>query len=708
MANLQRRVAPNLKNTLALPDYVLEVTYLGNDAVAKDAAYRCTFELVKEGNPPPAVAKDAVIPKADKNEKYRILVHDNHGATNTDINARDMLGHGANVTSKPDCYRSNNWIRDVRPAAGFRVTVKKMAAGVQVTLAPDEVFITWKVKDPEEEFDKVDVCRSPDQPKKFLKEFFKKFKRKTDDAGSKEDDNCSDQFGGVRQRDGVTDACDVLFKSPFATGGPVKLDRQPNPADMPKKDTFRDKLAWSEVKPDSDKDGKPIGISDVFVYPPPISGDNYIFSIGLATQSGVTLDFLDSDGKRIKVYETGPFTMWRKLTIDLMVTFDSVNQAYINWNDVKNTYAAAFMEIVPPTGGVIVSYNQATWRSVVRDYLINTAGKAQVDVDGAVWDFNRYLLPALAGLTDDNCWTYGQDLAKLFLDRTYRDRKMTPPARPVDDLDHVGSQKAADLVQDTCPGLRMFLCKGIQTGAAPIGCSVLGMYMGDREFFMVTVGDATCTFAHELGHAVYIRHSLTKFDAGNGVTADNNGTDHIRGAWLDHDQEDAVVCLMSYENDYYGADGVTKRAAGAVEWHFCAVCLLKLRFWDTVLLRQNKMFRKFIYSRIKPLKLANDSYANLGSHNLARGDSEFVLCLAKAEAATNNSGGPYKKNVTNMFNGSWHSSQAARADFTTFQNAGVTYNGQLDADAANTGKTTIDFAVDVDEMKSNSVTVKVT
>lgn len=705
MANLQRRVAPNLKNTLALPDYVLEVTYLGNESVAKDAAYRCTFELVKEGNPPPAVAKDAVIPKADKNEKYRILVHDNHGAKSSETasGGTNILGAGADATSKPDCYGSNNWIRDVRPAVGFRVTVKKMAAGVQVTLAPDEVFITWKVKDPEEEFDRVDVCRNPDQPKKFLKEVFKKFKRKTDDAGSKEDDNCSDQFGGVRQRDGVTDACDVLFKSPFATGGPVKLDRQPNPANMPKKDAFRDKLAWSEVKPDSDKDGKPIGISDVFFYPPSISGDNYIFSIGLATQSGVTLDFLDSDGKRIKVYETGPFTMWRKLTIDMLVTFDNVDLTYINWTDVKNAYRAGFMEVVDPPVGSIVKYDEAKWRSVIRNYLLNTINLSLPQVNSAVFDYANYFLPqltpaviaSLQALPQYNGWTasdlyksFGNDLARLFLDEAYGDKGKTSPR--------------TDLAQDTCLGLYIFLCKRLQAGVG-----LLGQYMGDREFFMVTVGDATCTFAHEMGHALYLRHALTGFDTSH-PTHGTQDIAHTRGAWLDHDQDDAIVCTMAYENDYYGADGKTKRAAGAVEWHFCAICILKLRFWDTVLLRANRQFRKMIFSKMTPLVLANSSFVNLGDFNMARGAQGLVFCLARQEATTNNMGGPFKKNVSNMLDGEWKSSAPTRADFTTVTVNGVDYGNVLQADAANTGKTQIRFTVRTDEMKSNSVKATIT
>lgn len=165
---------------------------------------------------------------------------------------------------------------------------------------------------------------------------------------------------------------------------------------------------------------------------------------------------------------------------------------------------------------------------------------------------------------------------------------------------------------------------------------------------------------------------------------------------------------MAYENDYYGADGKTKRAAGAVEWHFCAVCLLKLRFWDVVLWRGNRKFRKFIFSKMEPLKVANSNYANLGDFNLAGGNKGYLLCLANQESTTNNMGGPYKKNVTNMLDGEWKSSVPSRADFTTEVHGGATYGGVLQADAANKGKTQVRLAVSTDEMKSNAVKANIT
>ena len=697
MAGMERRVAPNHKNTLALPDYTLELTYLGDSKVPQDVGYRCTFELVEAADPPVAVAADAVIPPASDGKKYRILIHDNHAATSAETAdaGANILGAGADVTAKPACYTTNNWLRDVQPAVAFRVTVKKWAAGEQVPLTPDEVFVSWKVEDPEEEFDQIDKCRNSARPKEFIKDFFKYFKRKTNDAGSKMDDNCSTMFGGVRQRDGVIDACDVLFGLPFnaalARAGGGKLPRLDDPPGTPKSDLYKGKRARSIVKPDAAADGKAIGVSDVFFYPPPISGDNYVFSVGLAAPDGSTLDFPAADGSRVKVHKTGPFTLWRKVTIDMLVTFDNVNTNYINWTDVQNAYAAAFMEVVPPPAASIVKYDEATWKTVVKKYLGDIGKPAATINNNALYNYAQYFLPALPGLTAGQCWTYGEQLAKRFLDRAYTDKAKTSPR--------------TDLVQDTTKGLYVFLSQDLQAVS-----TALGMYMGEREFFMVTVGDATCTFAHEMGHALYLRHCLTSFDSSNAdptkwVTQD---VEHTRGAWLDHDQDDAIVCAMSYQNDYYDATGAAVRAVGPVQWHFCAVCLLKLRFWDTVRLRANAQFRKFIYSKMKPLKLNSPAGTDLGNFNIPAGTDGYISCVARAEATVNNLGGTFKKDVTDMTDGEWKSSVPSRADFTNYVAGGTTYVGKLQADAAHKGTTQVSFRVRTKEIKSNSVTGKVT
>lgn len=709
MAGLVRHVAPNLKNTIALPDYSVELTYLGDGKIPHDANYRCTFELVEAGNPPTAVAADAPIPLASQGKKYRIMVHDNHAAKATETaSPLNILGDGANTTSKPDCYTNNNWIRNIRPAVGFKVTVKKFAAGAQTTFSPGEVLITWKIKDLEEEFSQVDECRNPNRPKEFLKEFFKWLKRRSNVAASKEDDNCSTSFGGVRQRDGVTDACDVLFKSPFNTGAPSNLAHAADPPGTPRNDPYRGKLAKSDVNPAVAPDGKPVGVSEVYFFPPPISGDNYVFEIGLASGSGAPLDFTDPDGNRVKTYATGPLTMWRKVKIDMLVTFDNVILDYIQWNDVKNAYRAAFMEVVEPAGGAIVRFDEPTWNQILTDYLQNNLALAPADIAASVFDYANYFLPqlpaavitALQALPQYNSWTaanlyskFGPQVARLFLDQAYADQGKTSPRTDVD--------------QNTCPGLYVFLCKRLQNNVG-----LLGQYMGDREFFMVTVGDTTCTFAHEMGHALYLRHALTSFDTSKAVHLSLDIA-HTRGAWLDHDQGDAVVCTMAYENDYYRpnpgvAGGITQLHPNAVEWHFCAVCLLKLRFWDIVKLRANRRFRRLIFAKMQPLRLADVNYNNLGNFTLPRGNAGNILCFAEAEATNNNMGGPYKKNVANMLDSEWRSSVPARADFNVQVVSGVTYAGRLEASPANTGKTQVRFTVLTDEMRSNSVRGAVT
>ncbi len=716
MAGIEKWIAPGKKNTIALPEYSVELIYLGDDGIPVGTGagdpYRCRFELVEEGgDPPTAVAKDARIPLAKENKAYRVMIHDNHAATSTETSSGggDVLGAGADSLAKPTCYANNNWVRDVRPAVAFRVKIVKRAAGVQVTVSPNEVFVTWKIKDPKEDLDRVDVCRSPDRPKQFLKEFFTKFNRKTDDKGWTDDDNCSDQFAGLRQRDGSIDACKALFSGPFTPPG-AALERQPDPPGLSSSDPHHEKLARSLVTPEGDIGADPIGVSNVVFYPPAISGDNYVFSIGLAGPSGNPISFKDYEGNTVKEYETGKFTLWRKVTIDMLVTFDSVDESYINWDDAKNAYGAAFMDVVKPV--TTVKFAEAAWKAKVRKYLKDTQGVGDADLNAAVWDFNKFFLPKLSenvlkamwaaldpannlpanygpGDADDLYWTWGADCAKLFLDKAYADKGKTSPR--------------ADAAQNTSLGLYVFLCKKLQAVSG-----ALGQYMDEREFFMVTVGDATCTFVHEMGHALYLRHALTSFGTIQNVGGVNTlvapfvtrDVAHTRGAWLDHDQDDAIVCVMSYQNDYYDKTGKSPLASGAVEWHFCAICLLKLRFWDTVLLRGNRWVRAMVYSKMAPFKLTDGGHAPLGSFTIPKGVAGQVRCVAKAEATSNNLGQKFEKDVTGMTNAKWISSRTSAAAFTG--------PGRLQAGATAGKSTTIHFETPLGEKKSNSATGRVT
>jgi len=111
---------------------------------------------------------------------------------------------------------------------------------------------------------------------------------------------------------------------------------------------------------------------------------------------------------------------------------------------------------------------------------------------------------------------------------------------------------------------------------------------------------------------------------------------------------------------------------------------------------------------MKPLKLTDDTYSELASPSLLHNSSIDILCLAKDDGVVNNYGGPYKKNVTDMSDSEWNSSNPSRADFGTYASGAVNYSGRLEAAVTAGGSTNVRFVVHDDEMKSNRVTVRIT
>ncbi len=686
------RVAPNLDNTIASRfEYELKIVYLGHEVLKTDPddpefneKYRCVFRLNEVAGDRKVEADEEVLSK-DKDKNWQIVVRDNHALHKQD---EDLLGSAGDTKSKPANYASRKWVRDIRPAVPFRVEVKKKEGDTEVDIENDELLIGWKVLDPEEEYAAIDKARNPGQPKQWIKDFFKTYQRVTNSDTEQGDDDCSDQFDGARKRDSVLQATKLLYEAPFNASSPKPLHGGDERNE-----------AKSKVVPD--KDDAKLGVSEVFFFPPPIGGDNYTFELTLLPKKGAARKFKNSAGKVVEKYETIPFTMWREVTIDLMVTFDPVDEAYINWDDVTNVYHAAFVKIVKPEGSDhVVKYNETVWKQVVKDYYRNDVGNPNATTvnNNDHYDFRNYMLPTYPGASlpasdrdssdptlpsSDWCWTHGEGLAKKFLARAYGEKGKDNP-------------RSTDRKQDKQPGLFMFFGKHLHPNS-----TALGMYMGDREFFMVERGDATCTFAHELGHAVFLRHAMVSFDGANKVCRDKRNSN-----WLDHDQNESLICLMAYNNDYYGADGKTMRTSNPVSWHFCGMCNLKLRFWETVKMQKNVVIKRKLLEGLKPIKITTAAYAAIGGAlSMSKTGHLDFAALAEGESSNNNGGGPWRKDLRSAKGGRWVCNRPALARFVTY--GGSSFKGRLQGQGAGTGSVKIHF--EFNGIKSqNTITVNLT
>ncbi|RMH49180.1 MAG: hypothetical protein D6685_19515 [Bacteroidetes bacterium] len=648
------------------PTFTLALTYLGPEHVAQDAHYRCSFELVDAGDK--AVKAGAVLTP----DAYRVLVQDNHALKGSQIG---LLGGQGDAISRPANYRANGWERDVRPAVALRVEVQHLREGKAFALPADRFFVRWEVEDPAEDETPWDDVMSPARPRTWLQAFRDRFKRKLGDAAAKEDDNALRAFGGVRDPGTPLKATDVLFTAPFRTAGPQPL--APSGATG----------ALTPVVPATKADGTPVGHADAVFFPPPVGGDNYRFRLSLVDQHGNAFT-LEDGGTHLT---TGTFTYWRKTVIDLLVTFDNVDTHYINWDMARKAYRAAFVEVEGPKE--IKTYDEKTWKKVVQDYFINTVKmNAQTVKDNSLYDYANYFLPDLplpAGADRaDWCWTHGEALGKLFLKKAYKDTKRTSPR--------------SDKKQDDAPGLFVFLCKDLHAGS-----TALGMYMGDREFFMVTRGDGTVTFVHEMGHALYLRHALIRFDRTNNITEDLRNKN-----WLDHDQGDAIVCAMAYQNDYFGSDGKTKRSKRPVEWHFCAVCALTLRHYDRVRMGADAAYQTLIYRDLTPIEIVDGGFGAIAGKTASmKKNAQLTFhALGKAEPTLNNVGGPFRKDLTSMPGGRWVSSDPALADFVSYtrQINGRTYTFQGRLRGKNTGTGSVQIHFEIGSQRSETITVDIT
>ena len=750
---MERRVAPNNLNTLAggTHFYELRVFFGGNDPVKfldraspdfASAAYRCTFDVEKgdDLDAPTKVEKDTEVPLSSSKDKYRVFVHDNHAMRTGGAHRVSPLYHDVTpFVGKPENYAGEGWMRDVRPAVPLRVVLVKKSTDSKKELPfdEDEVKVIWKTLDPAVEpevMEEAPFNPSP-IPKKFMKEFFSRWKRVTN--GSKaEDDNVSNQFydvdGGenVRVRDFPIDPTHTLFKTPFVPAAVERLDRFSTGTDR----------ASSAVKPGVDKESKkPNGVSEVVFRPEPVGGDNYKFVLGLVDKDGNPLKFIGPEGKEVKEIETCPWTVWRKIRIVLVATFTGVDQAFIQWDKVKKSYRPAFVEIVEPKDADTQTFTEVQWKQHLKDFFRNVANPkpSNADInDDSKYHFAQFLFPDYAS-EDDHL----SDFTDFIIQKAAKAKGLKDAfAAPNTDW-----HPAADMAQAFQPGLCMMLSKSYMgpTTAKPNGSTLLGAYFYNRRFHMCTRGDATCTFAHELGHALYLGHAWTSYDhifnfdnAGNAksvkfrMTLEEPANAQVEG----HHQACAVACTMAYENDFFARDGKLKRAPKAhatisglttntpVEWFFCPVCLFKLRFFDVARQQGNDLYRDLVLRDLAPLSLKRLSFTATvgggfvisdvndmpGTLKIAAGSNKvFLAAFGTPEKLANNSGENFEKNISSMIGGSWTVTPDTVAEFKKYQIGGYDYEGMLERKAGQTGTVTVRFQVTgLPKLKTKSQTIK--
>lgn len=452
---------------LAGIQYRIFLYYLGSKRIRRSGQYNCDYELHRGADPNPndpdarkldpvTEIRNVAIFSSDPDsphfldagvskplseggdntgpvfdDEYRIVIKDYHGMRNDDVWPGDLLGSGANNTSKPQNYNTRRFDEDIVPDIPFRVVVRKYLAGMPLDLTANELAnlrVAWEVKDPDERTDHVSDTGQRD----FLKDFIENHRADSTKVG---DDNCQDTFRGMRPsgQAGV-DPTTVFFSAPYRDQPPIDRPAPPpaggggaaNPLEdvlshneatatrMTALNTQRGVTELTRVEEPFGPGGTLVsGVSDVTFQPYPAGGDNYRFLLTLTDASGTDVRQLRLDGDDNFVpaptggaapppgtlpiwivennrqvphpccFTSGKFTIWRRINMPLVV-FTNSNpilapgatppatggaslNTRITWPDVKRRYKEAFVEISGP--GVEHHLDQNGWRNLLQSYF---------------------------------------------------------------------------------------------------------------------------------------------------------------------------------------------------------------------------------------------------------------------------------------------------------------------------------------------------
>ncbi len=578
--------------------YQITLVYLGDDRIRREPGgrYNCAYRLQRgkasirstpfkirnevrgQSKDPAAVSAATPATKGGDSRNpsgdtvYRILITDNHALMATEF---DLLGPNGDYEDKARNYQKHGWMADIEPAIPLRVVVRKRVGTQQVDFDGVPQLVV-EIKDPLEEFDQYDG-----KPREFLTKYFDKHNR-TRSSPDPGEDNAWDHHGGIRGRlthgefaDGASyvgvKADLVLKEAPYAA--PPKADERGSGNAILDFNTLTDAVpldpismrAKLNLRTESDAKNKKVGVADMVFCPPAIGGDNYRFLLTLQdpwgtdireTQENNTAVVLTDDLRQVipqpRAYTTGRFIVWRKVDLILvLVNESSVDD--VGWEALRTVYQRAFIEIDRPE--TVHHVPPADWRKALREVLFGgqrDMGVFETHPELGDANYGRNLIPDV--LASRGSPKVVDDLARTLTRDACSALRLPPPDK--------------NTSQRNSKGLFIVLCHGPYVGG-----TVSGSYMGDRMAWFAKRRrdhDPTGLVAHEIGHALYLRHAHTSATA---ALYDDHSRPytllidtHTNNFLDDHDQNDAFSCLMAYT-----------RPASAKS---CGMCNLTLRFYD--------------------------------------------------------------------------------------------------------------------------------
>jgi len=740
---------------------------------------RCKFWLEKE-DASRLRRGDALHPSAGAplgvSERIRLVIRDNTCVPRTRMHIFGVYGD--------KCSKANfmeNWgtstaaprgklVEILWPFVPVCLEVRKFQCPKEEPdpISDGEIFAVLEVEDPPEETKHLSA-----RPRAFIDRLQKIPSLRRGSAGN---DNCSRKlvrksFGiGCRQTGSEPDAMRLL--SPYYSAPQAHARAGPLGPGWPLFGGKRYKGTKIKLElPASDKDNI-VRYSFLFS-PSPISGDNYKIKVALKNAENEPVMMKEWDGTReIQEIATHEIVIWRKVSVDLLIVQASVARTrdriggpvdFINWDELIKIFEPAYIMLETKDREY---FDVVDWYKYLRA-IYQRCGHGRVFdeafLDSELCDFENFLLPQDPRLVQkddgESSLVYDPgDVRPFPIPRFRKDRSHTARAIIGELVDQIlrdkivgknarerakNRQRLFNPLTSEDMGLYVLLTKPPAGKNTPLtkvhpeeynfALRSGGFYWGDKQIFMFEFGrPITRSVAHEIGHALFIRHGVTMFE--NDVAFDNRKPG--RGAYLDdHDWEDTVPCLMSYNNTEY--------------CRFCGMCLLTLRFYDRVEVATNEDVQRDLlgprritlqdggkdgeeYDRLpaevtwspgifisdwekieaKKIERAPGIFKEIAPLTISKG--RFLTAFSDLEPHSNDMGGPFYKDIGAHPRGWWWSKNKEVGEVHKVL---LPENKRLTAvfEAKKSGTTRIQFKLGFggeprkckDPMKSNTVTINV-
>jgi hypothetical protein len=615
----------DLEHTMTVFEHALEICYHEPEGSGEADADEENPLSVEPAGGGAVLAKDASLVDVDVAVYWR----DDHGLTRDDKDKLRILDADGSE-SRPRNYKRNEWLDDVRPRLPVRISfARKLRGGTASAISADELSLTLRLRDPAP-----DTGRQSDP---VCQEFFDLLDEALRHPQPDRGHNAPKSAGGVR-RSGATSWIHKRFHTYDGsdTAGASPLEQEDT------EDSKHQNQVAVPFPASTTESGAHRSDLHLLLEPSLLAGESYRIEI-------------HAGGKGVA---SGALTFWKRMRVDALVrvpaTCSGAWDATSGLESVQAAFRQAYVDLELPTAEQRHELSAVDWKAAVKKVL-DEEGIATKDEEfkAGEWTLPDNPLggddpgPLMDELVDarakrDKARERGGKDFDTFRD-LHKDREARAEGESkerYDQLyesfgeDYLSARKEAktklraydraqskleararkvrhavidSLIEagagDTAKGFSLFLGPQFHRWIEDLN----GLYSGDEKLAFFDKGQGAASLCgsliHELGHGLYLRHSVTKahehckkdvtFEGGKiGVSI---GSD-LRSDVLDHDPKHALKCVMSYTRDR------------EVQQVFCAYCQLILRFWDRDGVAKLGSFRRVLAKRAPEMVLAGAAF----------------------------------------------------------------------------------------------------